>query len=55
MFEITEKTKNKTNQIVKVAGCLVQSGELKKDQKFRILRDDDCLVEDLTIKSLMRF
>jgi len=38
-----------------IAGCLVRSGEIRRNSKARLLRDGVVVAENLTIESLRRF
>lgn len=47
--------KGSPKRIVQVAGAIVKDGELDKNMKYRVLRDNFCIVEDLTIHSLKKY
>ncbi|MGH3495035.1 MAG: translation initiation factor IF-2, partial [Sciscionella sp.] len=45
----------RSSKIGTIAGCLVTSGEIRRNAKARILRDSRVVAENLTISSLRRF
>jgi translation initiation factor IF-2 len=45
----------KSSKIGQIAGVLVQSGEIKRNSKARILRDSIVVAEGITVQSLRRF
>jgi translation initiation factor IF-2 len=45
----------KSSKVGTIAGCLVMSGELKRNSKARLLRDTVVVQENLTLTSLRRF
>lgn len=45
----------KSSKVGTIAGCLVMSGELKRNSKARLLRDNIVVQENLTLTSLRRF
>ena len=47
--------KGSPKRIVQIAGANVNEGELDKNMKYRVLRNNFCIVEDLTIHSLKKF
>ena len=56
MFDITEASRKGGNKrAVKVAGSRVNDGEIDSFNKYRILRNDQCIIEDLQIHSLKQF
>ena len=57
IFEITMPgpKKGSPKRIVQVAGARVNDGELDRNLKYRVLRNNFCIVEDLTIHSLKKF
>ena len=44
----------KSSKVGNIAGCLVQSGLIRRNAKARLLRDNVVVAEDLTISSLRR-
>ncbi|WP_414974501.1 translation initiation factor IF-2 [Gordonia sp. (in: high G+C Gram-positive bacteria)] len=44
----------KSSKVGNIAGCMVQSGLVKRNAKARLLRDNTVVAEDLTISSLRR-
>jgi len=57
IFNVTEPglKKGSPKRQVIVAGCRVHDGEVAKDLKYRIMRNNDCIVEDLKVHSLKKF
>jgi len=45
----------KSSKVGTIAGCLVMSGELKRNSKARLIRDNVVIQESLTLTSLRRF
>jgi translation initiation factor IF-2 len=45
----------KSSKFGTIAGCLVQSGEIKRNSKARLIRDGAVVAENLTIAGLRRF
>jgi translation initiation factor IF-2 len=45
----------KSSKVGTIAGCLVMSGELKRNSKARLIRDNVVVQESLTLTSLRRF
>ncbi|MBV9845420.1 MAG: translation initiation factor IF-2 [Kutzneria sp.] len=45
----------KSSKVGTIAGCLVTSGELKRNSKVRLIRDNVVVQESLTLTSLRRF
>jgi translation initiation factor IF-2 len=45
----------KSSKVGTIAGCLVMSGELKRNTKARLIRDNVVIQESLTLTSLRRF
>jgi translation initiation factor IF-2 len=45
----------KSSKVGTIAGCMVLSGELKRNSKARLLRDNVVVQENLTLTSLRRF
>jgi len=45
----------RSSKVGTIAGCLVQSGEIRRNAKARILRDSVVVAENLSIGSLRRF
>ncbi|EWM16494.1 translation initiation factor IF-2 [Kutzneria sp. 744] len=45
----------KSSKVGTIAGCLVMSGELKRNTKARLIRDNVVVQESLTLTSLRRF
>jgi translation initiation factor IF-2 len=45
----------RSSKIGLIAGCLVMSGEIRRNAKARILRDNKVVAENLTVTSLKRF
>ncbi|MDQ3153525.1 MAG: translation initiation factor IF-2, partial [Actinomycetota bacterium] len=45
----------RSSRIGTIAGCLVMSGEIRRNAKARLLRDSVVVAENLTISSLKRF
>ena len=44
----------KSSKVGNIAGCLVQSGLIRRNAKARLLRDNVVVAENLTISSLRR-
>jgi len=42
-------------RIGNVAGCLVRSGEIRRNSKARLIRDGAVVADNLTVQSLKRF
>ena len=40
---------------MKIAGSRVHDGEIDSHLKYRLMRDGECLIEDLTIHQLKKF
>ena len=57
IFNITEPgaKKGSPKKVIQVAGARVHDGELDSTLKFRIMRNNECILEDLTIHSLKKF
>lgn len=58
IFTITESSKTKKGlpkKHLQVAGCVVHHGALTKSMKFRLLRQDQVIYDDLKAHSLKRF
>ena len=47
--------KGSPKRIVQVAGARVNDGELDRNLKFRVLRNNFCIVEDLKVNTLKKF
>jgi len=45
----------KSSKFGTIAGCLVMSGEIRRNAKARLLRDNTVVAENLPISSLRRF
>ena len=45
----------RSSRIGTIAGCLVQSGVIRRNAKARLLRDSVVIAENLTVSSLKRF
>jgi translation initiation factor IF-2 len=45
----------KVSKVGSIAGCIVSDGVLQRNNKFRLLRDNVMVVENLTLDSLKRF
>jgi len=45
----------KSSKVGTIAGCLVQSGEIRRNAKARLLRDNVVVAENLPVNSLRRF
>ena len=45
----------KSSKVGTIAGCLVRSGEIRRNSKARLMRDGVVIVENATIDSLRRF
>ena len=45
----------KSSKIGTIAGCLVMSGEIRRNARARLLRDGTVVAENLPISSLRRF
>ena len=45
----------KSSKFGTIAGCLVQSGEIKRNAKVRLIRDGVVLAQSLTVEGLRRF
>ena len=45
----------RSSRIGSIAGCLVQSGVIRRNGKARLLRDNVVIAENLTVSSLKRF
>ncbi|MBA2310724.1 MAG: translation initiation factor IF-2, partial [Pseudonocardiales bacterium] len=45
----------RSSRVGAIAGCLVTSGEIRRNAKARLLRDSVVVVENLTVSSLRRF
>ena len=45
----------RSSRIGTIAGCLVQSGVIRRNAKARLLRDSVVITENLTVSSLKRF
>ncbi|HET9256933.1 MAG TPA: translation initiation factor IF-2 [Pseudonocardiaceae bacterium] len=45
----------RSSKVGTIAGCMVTSGEIKRNAKARLLRDNVVVREDLTVSSLRRF
>jgi translation initiation factor IF-2 len=57
IFHVTEDgpKKGSPKRHIQVAGCRVQDGHVLMDHKYRIIRNDICIIEDLKPHSLKRF
>ncbi len=45
----------KSSKFGTIAGCLVQSGEIRRNSKARLIRDGVVVADNLTVSSLRRF
>jgi translation initiation factor IF-2 len=45
----------RSSKVGTIAGCMVTSGEIRRNAKARLLRDNVVVREDLTVSSLRRF
>ncbi|NUT53213.1 MAG: translation initiation factor IF-2, partial [Saccharothrix sp.] len=45
----------KSSKVGTIAGCLVMSGEIRRNARARLLRDNNVVQENLPISSLRRF
>ena len=57
IFNVTEPglKKGSPKRVIQVAGSRVHDGEMDNSLKYRIIRNDECLVEDLKVHSLKKF
>lgn len=57
IFVVTDTTgkKGAPKKQLQVAGSKVIDGELDKSLKFRLVRDDTCIIENLTIHTMKKF
>ena len=58
IFEISEgggRKKGANSKTVQVAGSRVQEGEVNNKQKYRLVREGEILISDLTIASLKTY
>lgn len=57
IFNITEPGAKKggPKKVIQVAGARVHGGELDASLKYRIMRNEECIIEGLTIHSLKKF
>ena len=45
----------RSSKVGNIAGCLVRSGEIRRNAKARLVRDGSVVAENLSIESLRRF